>query len=118
MMPPDDDLRRVRDLLAAALEATEQARGAAYLDTTPLPDGRFQAFIDRRPGANWTHEARSLLINPASGEVESTTTDRPPTFGPLPLGWQITWKAPTVEEWQLLPGSASAPTPAPPNKED
>ena len=105
-MPPHDVPQRVRDLLVAALDGTEQAGAAAYLDATPLAGGRFQAFIDRRPGANWTHEARTLLIDPATGEVSATLADRPPAFGPLPPGWQLAWKAPSVEAWQLLPGSA------------
>jgi hypothetical protein len=60
------------------------------------------AFIDRRPGANWMHSCRYLVIDAESHRVQSVESDRPPVFGSLPPYWRVARKAAGVEEWQLL----------------
>ena len=120
-MDTADDLQKLHDvalkLMHAALTAEESERAAVYMDSTLQPAGAVQAgsttvamdepsctlFIDGKPGGNWMHPCRYLLVAPATGNTRSVDAQQPPAFGPLPPSWSLLWRAPAVEDWQLLP---------------
>ena len=120
--PDQPDLNAVDALIQGALTAEERASSVAYLDTQLRPAGRdtlgghdvdsaapfLVAFIDQKPGANWMHPCRYLLIVPATGKITSNQSDRPPAFGPLPPTWKVAWRSRGIEDWRLLP--ISGPT--------
>ena len=101
----------------AALTAEEKVRGAVYLDTEERPAGTLQVgvtsvevaapcllvFIDDKPGANWAHACRYLVLDLTTGETTSIAAEMPPAHGPLPSSWRLVWQAPGTEPWQLLP---------------
>jgi hypothetical protein len=113
----NNDEQLLNKSILPQLTTEEKAKGVVYLDhkvcspgslslanqTVDIAESRYLAFVDAKPGANWTHPCRYLLIDPQSGDVRSIEADRPPVFGPLPPSWQVTWQAPDVEPWRLLP---------------
>jgi hypothetical protein len=64
-------------------------------------------FIDQKPGANWMHPCRYLLVDPVSRRVTSIVADRPPVFGVLPATWRVVWRPQKLDDWRLLPIAAS-----------
>lgn len=117
------DFKAVARLVVARLTDEERARSVAYLDEALRPPGRAAiggeevevdhpyvvAFIDDRPGSNWMHPCRYLLIDPANENVTPVASSRPPLFGLLPPTWHIVWRSPGVADWQLLPMSRPSP---------
>ena len=95
----------------------ERAKSIAYLNQKIQAAGRAKIggqkvefdhpylllFIDLQPGANWMHPCRYLLIDPATQQVDSVESDRPPLFGMLPSSWRVVWRSPGIQDWQLLP---------------
>jgi hypothetical protein len=128
----NDTLSEIAERLALdALDDSERASAVVYLDSEPRPPGTVElpgpgavpvhtsgpsliAFVDRRPGANWMHDARYLLIEPHAGAVCSFPAEGPPTYGPLPPGWRVVWHPASVESWRILPlASTVDPQPRP-----
>ena len=111
------------DLVLLQLSEAERKRSAVYLDGMLRPAGRalvgrqevqlrqprFVAFVDQRPGANWAHPCRYLLVDPASRDVESVTGDGPPVFGVLASSWRLVWRSPGIDDWRLIPISHQNP---------
>lgn len=110
-------------LVLERLTDEERKRSAVYLDARLRPPGRgafggqeieadhnyVVAFIDQRPGANWMHPCRYLLIDPAGGAVTSIAANRPPVFGVLPATWRVVWRSQNLEDWRLIPVAATSP---------
>ncbi len=106
----------IDELVLAQLSAEERKRSVVYLDRRPLPAGRnvigkkeadlkeprFVAFVDERPGANWSHPCRYLTIDPVTRDVEVIPADAPPVFGLLPSTWRVVWRPPGTEDWRLI----------------
>ena len=98
------------------LTPEERAHSAVYLDTIACPAGQatiggqpidiehpyLVAFVDRKPGANWMHPCRYLVIDPADRTFVAIESNRPPVFGPLPGGWRLIWRSPDIQDWQVL----------------
>jgi hypothetical protein len=117
------DLGGLKELILEQLTGEERARSAAYLDHELRPAGRtliagqevqldqprIVAFIDQRPGANWTHPCRYLLISPTTREITPVASDKPPVFGVLPPTWRLVWRSHDVADWRLLPMSVPPP---------
>lgn len=111
------DFRNFDALILKQLTDAERARSVVYLDEQLRPPGRSDiggseiersgsfvlAFVDRKPGANWMHPCRYLLIDPATRNITSIDSDRPPVFGPLPPTWRVVWRSPDIDDWRLLP---------------
>jgi hypothetical protein len=105
------------ELILTQLTSEERAKSAVYLDERLRPSGQsavggreYQhdtpsvvAFIDQRPGANWMHPCRYLLIDPATKNITSINSDRPPLFGALPSTWRVVWRSHGIDDWRLLP---------------
>ena len=76
------------------------------------------AFVDQRPGANWSHPCRYLLVDPGSRTLRSVDADTPPIHGILPKGWRLVWRSPGLDDWRLIPVQPTGPTSNPnPNKD-
>ncbi len=117
--------------ISAALTPQERLAAVVYLDTTlrePGPasiGGReidvdrayFLAFIDAKPGANWMHPCRYLLIDRTGHEIDSVDSDRPPAFGALPVGWRVVLRPPDIEDWTLLRTEDPSPSSTPERKD-
>jgi hypothetical protein len=102
--------------VSAALTPQERLAAVVYLDTTEREPGRASiggreidvdrpyhlAFIDGKPGANWMHACRYLLIDRTGQEIASVDSDRPPAFGALPAGWRVVLRPPDIDDWTLL----------------
>jgi len=102
--------------IVSNLTPDERERSAVYLNETIHPPGtatlgmtRIEidypyvlAFIDRRPGANWMHPCRYLIVNPSDQALRSVDSDRPPAFGILPSTWKLIARSPGLEDWQLM----------------
>lgn len=111
------DFRNFDALILDQLTDAERARSAVYLDEQLRPSGRIAiggseyersdpfvlAFIDHKPGANWMHSCRYLLIDPVTRSITSIDSDRPPLFGVLPSTWRVVWRSPDIDDWRLLP---------------
>lgn len=111
----------------AELTDEERTLSAAYLDTRIRPKGRallgkvevdlesakLIAFVDRKPGANWAHPCRYLLLDPASRAFRSVDSDMPPIHGILPATWRLVWRSPGLADWRLIP-IQQAPASSPP----
>ena len=105
------------------LTPEERQHSVVYIDQHLFPAGPAQiggqaidvanpyviAFIDRRPGANWMHPCRYLLIDPIDRHVVSVDSNRPPAFGRLPSGWRIVMRSPEIEDWQVMPITSGPP---------
>lgn len=112
-----DDSDSLDTLLHNLLTEDEQARSVVYLDEQLRTPGLinlggqqhqqdtpyFIAFIDRKPGANWMHPCRYLLIDNVTHKITSIESDRPPLFGTLPPTWRVVWQSHAVDDWRLLP---------------
>lgn len=110
------------ELILNQLTEEERARSVVYFDEQLRPPGPSSiggseqqqnkpylvAFIDRRPGANWMHPCRYLLIDPATTKITSIDSDRPPLFGALESTWRVIWRSHGVEDWRLLRISRSS----------
>jgi hypothetical protein len=119
-------------LILDQLTDQERARSSVYLDQNLHPPGQTLiggrkvqpdhthviAFVDQRPGANWMHPCRYLLIDPATRQVTSIDSDRPPMFGILPATWREVWRSPGIANWQMLPMSHPAPQATPNEKKE
>ena len=120
-MPPTTtsglpDFRRLDAPILDQLTDEERAKSVVYLDEQLKPPGKSSiggseqqhndpyvvAFIDRKPGANWMHPCRYLLIDPATSKITSIDSDRPPLFGVLESTWRIVWRSPGIDDWRLL----------------
>lgn len=111
------DFRSFDALIVNQLTDAERARSVVYLDEQIRPpegiaiggseyersDPFVLAFVDRKPGANWMHPCRYLLIDPVTRSITSIDSDRPPLFGPLPPTWRAVWRSPGIDDWRLLP---------------
>ncbi len=125
-MPPtksqeQQDFGSVLAFVLAELTDSERAMSVVYLDERIRPSGpgsiaghEFKrdipyviAFIDQRPGANWMHPCRYLLIEPVSGRITTIVSDHPPLFGSLPPTWRAVWRSLGIDDWRLLPISGS-----------
>ncbi|HEX8712366.1 MAG TPA: hypothetical protein VF730_10870 [Terracidiphilus sp.] len=116
-----DDFRALDAAILDALTDKEREASVVYLDAQLRPPGAVSiaglgleanvphvlVFVDQRPGANWMHACRYLLIDPATREITSKESDRPPAFGQLPPTWRIVWRAAGIEDWRLFPISRS-----------
>jgi hypothetical protein len=105
------------------LTDSERATAVVYLDAQLRPPGKISiggreyenhapyavAFIDQKPGANWMHPCRYLLIDPTTNKINSIESDRPPHFGALEPTWSIVWRSNGIDEWRLLPISRQSP---------
>lgn len=112
-----DEFRALDAAILAELTEKEREASVVYLDAQLRPPGAVSiaglgsqadspyvlAFIDQRPGVNWMHACRYLLIDPLTRTVSSKESDRPPAFGQLPPTWRIVWRAAGIEDWRLLP---------------
>ncbi len=100
-------------LLVAQLTDDERSGAAAYAAEPPLAAGThlelpgtsidvvgdsYLGFIDRDPTANWGHAARYVIMDAASGAVNSKSTRLPPFGSPKGLTWRLIYKAPSVPE--------------------
>jgi hypothetical protein len=117
--------------VSAALTPQERLAAVVYLDTTPREPGRtsiggreidvdrpyYLAFIDGKPGANWMHPCRYLLIDRTGRAMASVESDRPPAFGALPAGWRVVLRPPDVEDWTLLRTDDPSRSPTPERKD-
>ncbi|HYK35110.1 hypothetical protein [Alloacidobacterium sp.] len=111
------DFRNFDALIVDQLTDAERARSVVYLDEQLRPPGQIAiggskyersdpfvlAFVDRKPGANWMHPCRYLLINPVTRNITLIDSDRPPLFGALPPTWRVVWRSPDIDDWRLLP---------------
>ncbi len=111
------DFRSLDALILDQLTDAEKARSVVYLDERLRPAGRsvlggsevaqedpyVLAFVDRKPGANWMHACRYLLIDPATKNITSIDSDRPPLFGALEPTWRVVWRSHDIDDWRLLP---------------
>ena len=111
------DFEAIKELVLQQLTGDERARSVAYLDRELHAAGQTElggqeitvehpyvvAFVDQRPGANWMHLCRYLVIDPATQAISSIEADRPPVFGVLPPAWQVIWRAQGVDDWRLIP---------------
>jgi hypothetical protein len=111
---------RTVDLLLAQLTEDERAHAIVYLDDEIRQAGAGivggveissaspyrLAFVDKRPGSNWMHPCRYLVVDDLTGTVTSAEADRPPVFAALPPSWHVVWRADGVEDWKLLPLAA------------
>jgi hypothetical protein len=111
------DFGGLRVLILRQLTDEEQAKSVVYLDEQLRPPGQCSiggnkhpqdtacvvAFIDQRPGANWMHPCRYLLIDPVTSTINSIDSDRPPLFGALPPTWAVVWRSHGIDDWRLLP---------------
>ena len=118
-----EDFRALDASILEQLTDEERAKSVVYLDAQLRPPGASRigeheyqydapclaAFIDPQPGDNWMHPCRYLLIDPATGKITSIPCDRPPVFGPLPPTWRVVWRSRGIDDWRLLPISASSP---------
>ncbi|HEY1765200.1 MAG TPA: hypothetical protein VGF85_09775 [Opitutaceae bacterium] len=130
----DNQVKRdeLDELVLAALTDDERKLSAAYLDTRVRPKGKallgktevglegpkFVAFIDQRPGANWSHPCRYLLLDPAARQVRSVEADTPPIHGILPMAWRLLWRSPGLDDWRLIPIQQQGPSSNPTLNED
>jgi len=104
-------------LLLEQLTDQERAHSVVYLDEQVRAPGMaslggtetrqehpyYVAFVDQKPGANWMHPCRYLVIDSTTGKMTSLESDRPPVFGILPQTWRVVWRSPRIEDWRLLP---------------
>jgi hypothetical protein len=113
------DSEALDKLVLDQLTDEERVRSVVYLDQDLRPPGKtlvggqevqldrphVLAFIDQRPGANWMHPCRYLLIDTTTRQVTSIDSARPPLFGILPATWRAVWRSANLADWQLLPMS-------------
>ncbi len=113
----------VDTLVLEQLTDEERKKSVVYLDAELHAAGRSEiggqqvapthsyviGFVDQRPGANWMHPCRYLLIDPAARAVTSIVADRPPVFGVLPPTWRVVWRSLNLDDWRLLPIAAASP---------
>ena len=113
----EPDFSGVVALILLQLTDAERAKSVVYLDEQLRPPGQnsiggheYQhntpcvvAFIDQRPGANWMHPCRYLLIDPVTSKINSIDSDRPPLFGALQPTWRVVWRSHGIDDWRLLP---------------
>jgi len=125
-----EDFGELEALILRQLTDEERATSAVYLDRNLRQAGQgeigghesssasayYLAFIDQRPGANWMHPCRYLMIDPAAGKTASIQSDRPPQFGALPPTWRVVWRPSGIEAWRLL--RISSPITQKPKKEE
>ena len=126
------DFEALDKLILEQLTDKERARSAVYLDQDPRPAGltlvgggevkvdhpHLVAFIDQRPGANWMHPCRYLLIDAVTRQCSSMDSWQPPLFGVLPPTWRAVWRSPGIADWQMLPLSYPAPQGIPIEKKE
>lgn len=106
----------VAALAVAQLTADERKSGVLYVDQRELAagstlaiDGRdvavrrpsAMAFVDREPQVNWNHSCRYMLIDLASGEVESFEAQSPPYLRSVPATLRMILKGETVPDWTV-----------------
>ena len=110
------DFERLAAAVIADLTPQERTTSVAYLNASAEPAGAATigrrrvevdhtyvvAFVDQRPGANWMHPCRYMLIDLRTDHVTSFESDRPPAFGILPSTWRIIARPPGLQEWQLI----------------
>jgi hypothetical protein len=110
------DFQHLAAAVIADLTPQERATAAAYLNESAEPAGAATiggrqvvvdhpyvvAFVDRKPGANWMHPCRYMLLDPDTDRVTSFESDRPPAFGILPSTWRVIARPPGLQEWQLI----------------
>ncbi len=102
-----------RRLLIDQLTDDERSGAVAYAAETPLAAGThlelpgtsidvvgesYVGFIDRDPTANWGHAARYVIMDVASGAVNSKSARLPPFRSRTGLAWRLVYKAPSVPE--------------------
>lgn len=106
----------VAAMAVAQLTADERKSGVLYVDQRELAvgstlaiDGRdvavrrpsAMAFVDREPQVNWNHSCRYMLIDLASGEVESFEAQSPPYLRSVPATLRMILKGETVPDWTV-----------------
>jgi hypothetical protein len=110
------DFGHLAAAVIADLTPQERATSVAYLNESAEPAGaavigehRLEvdhpyvvAFIDHKPGANWMHPCRYMLIDLNNNHITSFESDRPPAFGVLPSAWRVIAQPPGLQEWQLI----------------
>jgi hypothetical protein len=110
------DFEHLAAAVIADLTQQERATSVAYLNESAERSGaatiggrRFVvdhpyvvAFVDQKPGANWMHPCRYMLIDVRTDQVTSFESDRPPAFGVLPSTWRVIARPPGLQEWQLI----------------
>lgn len=129
--PKPTDFEALDRLILDQLTDKERARSAVYLDENLRPPGRtvvggqevqldqphVMVFIDQRPGANWMHPCRYLLIDPATRKVTSIDSAQP-LFAVMPPTWRAVWRSPNLADWQMLPMSRPSPQRTPDQKKE
>jgi hypothetical protein len=110
------DFQHLEAAVIAELTPQERATSATYLNESAEPAGAATigghhvtvdqpyvvAFVDQKPGANWMHPCRYMLIDLRTDHITSFESDRPPAFGVLPSTWHVIARPPELEEWRLL----------------
>jgi len=113
---PMPDFERLAAAVIANLTPQERATSAAYLNERAEGSGATTiggrsfvldnpyavAFVDQKPGANWMHPCRYMLIDLSTDHITSFDSNRPPVFGILPSTWHVIAKPPGLQEWQLI----------------
>lgn len=106
---------QLRVLILALLSKDELENAVVYESSTPVPSGRLKippnelevpwdaqlAFVDRKPGANWGHSSRYILLNPETGEILSAESRFPPFQGNAMAGWRTIYKGATAPDWAV-----------------
>ena len=101
---------------AAQLTVDERNNGVLYVDYRELApgstvsiDGReipigsssAMAFVDQAPRANWAHPCRYMLIDLASGRVESIAAQFPPFLRSVPPTLHMVFKGESAPDWTI-----------------
>jgi hypothetical protein len=109
----DIDGNELTQRILATLTETERQQSVVYLDTNLYPHGStirinrqarsiteptVLAFIDLRPGANWGHPCRYLLLHPEQNGAETIEASFPPNAASLTL----IYRSENIQNWMLL----------------
>ena len=66
--------------------------------TVPVTVPSFMVFVDLRPGANWGHPCRYLLVSREDGSIARVDSEFPPTAESL----RLVHRGEGIEDWMLL----------------
>jgi len=106
------------------LSVEERERTIIYYDEQEIPRGSkirlghsdievpwnaTVVFIDLRPGANWGHECRYILINNKSKEIKTTPADMPPFLKEVPPTLHLLWLGIKAPRWAVMCNSTILP---------
>jgi hypothetical protein len=110
--PPSPDDAALLERALDRIDPAQRARCVLYrLKSAPalrfgptslaIGEGAAVVFADLMPGANWTHPAMCLVVEP--GGVRAVPVQYPPAGGAVE---KVLFESPGIEPWQRLPVSA------------